>query len=223
MPHSRILVTGFSAFPGAPVNPTETLVGQLDIRRIARRFDIELAATVLPTEYAAVTDLLPRLWSDFEPDAVIHFGLHGRARTVRVETRAANHASPIRPDAAKRLPERMTIEPGGPAHRRVTLPAVRLAAALRRAGVPSALSIDAGGYLCNYATWLSLALVEERGGPGPRPLAGIVHVPWPAEIRARRAPADRPGWAALAEAVETAIAATALAVRNRRLPDQARQ
>lgn len=209
----RILVTGFSAFPGAPRNPTEALIAALDVKRLARRLNIELAATVLPTEYEAVAELLPKLWTELKPDAVVHFGLHGRTGKVRVETRAANHTSPIRPDAAGRFPRRATIEPEGPPHRPVTLPAVRLKVAIERAGVPAVLSPDAGGYLCNYATFLSLALAGERAANGRRPLAGFVHLPWPAEVPARRAPAGRPGWAALARAVETAIAVSASGVR----------
>ncbi|MEJ8571348.1 pyroglutamyl-peptidase I [Microbaculum marinum] len=216
MTRPRILVTGFSAFPGAPRNPTETLVGALDVRRLATRLDIELAATVLPTEYAAVAQMLPRLWAQVRPDAAIHFGLHGRAGQVRVETRGANYMRPF-PDAARRHPDRVAIEPDGPLHRRATLPAARLNAALRAEGIPARLSHDAGGYLCNYATYLSLGLAREGT------IAGFVHLPWPAEVRARRAPHERPGWSALALAMETAIAVTAVTVRNRRLSGHAPQ
>lgn len=211
----RLLVTGFSPFPGAPRNPTQTLVGDLDVTRLARRFDIDLATAILPTEYAAVSEILPRLWTDIRPDAVIHFGLHGRAGQVRVETHGANYMRPF-PDAARRRPDRIAIEPGGPLHRRVTLPAARINSAIQRAGVSAKLSHDAGGYLCNYATWLSLGLAEGRAPAEGRAIAGFVHLPWPAEDRAPRAPAVRPSRAALAVAVETAIAVTAIAARNRR-------
>jgi len=210
MARPRLLVTGFSAFPGAHRNPTEVLVNALDVGRLARRFDIDLAAAILPTEYGAVSALIPTLWDDVKPDAAIHFGLHGRARTVGIETRAANHATPTKPDAAGFVPDRTSIEPGGPFHRRVTLPTERLVVALNRAGVPATLSPDAGGYLCNYATWLSLRQAQGRG------LAGFVHLPWPAQVRAPRAPSGRPGWGALARAMEVAIATGALAVRTRR-------
>lgn len=218
MTKPRLLVTGFSPFPGAPRNPTEVLVSALDVRRLARRLDIDLAATILPTEYAGVADLLPRLWKDLKPDAVVHFGLHGRARTVRIETRAVNYMSPIKPDAAGFTPARTAIEPGGPDFRRVTLPTARLVVALERAGVPATLSPDAGGYLCNYAVWTSLARAV---GKKRKPLAGFVHLPWPAEISAPRAPAGRPGWAELSLAMETAIAVSAQAVRMS-LPGRAR-
>lgn len=214
MTRPRILVTGFSAFPGARRNPSEALVAGLDVDGLARRCGIDLAAAVLPTEYAAVADMLPRLWADVRPDAVIHFGLAGRAGRVRVEAFGRNRAAPARPDAARRLPAARTIEPGAPPLRRATLPAARIVAALRRQGIRAAVSPDAGDYLCNFATFLSLGIAEAAGGR--RPAAGFVHLPWPREERAPRAPAARPGWADLARTVETAVAVTALAVRGSR-------
>ncbi len=220
MTRPRILVTGFSAFPGARRNPSEVLVRGLDVDTLSRRLGIGLATAILPTEYEAVGEMLPRLWCDLAPDAVIHFGLAGRAGGVRLEAFGRNASAPFRPDAAGRLPGRI-IEPGGPSVRRVTLPLAQLAAALARQGIPAATSVDAGGYLCNFATYLSLGIAGTAAAP--RPLAGFVHLPWPAEERIPRAPSGRPGWAQLAQVVETAVAVTALAARAGRLPGQIRQ
>lgn len=207
----RILITGFSAFPGARRNPSEVLVRGLDVATLSRRLGIGLATAILPTEYEAVSEMLPRLWKDLEPDAVIHFGLAGRAGRVRLEAIGRNASAPLRPDAAGRLPTGQVIEPGGPPARRATLPLARLAAALAQQGIPAATSVDAGGYLCNFATYVSLGIAGTAAAP--RPLAGFVHLPWPAEERVPRAPSGRPGWVQLALAVETAVAVTALAAR----------
>jgi pyroglutamyl-peptidase len=207
----RLLVTGFSGFPGAPRNPTEALIAGLDVDRLARRLDVEIGAAVLSTEFAAAGALVVRLWHEVAPDAVIHFGLHGRARAVHVETRAKNHMTPVRPDAAGRRPGWPAIERQGPAIRHATLPVHRIVAALGRRAVPARLSTDAGSYLCNYATYLSLGLAP-RGA-----LTGFVHLPWPGEVRAPRAPGGRPDWARLEIAIEEAIRVTAVAARaNRR-------
>lgn len=210
---ARILATGFSAFPGARSNPSEALVRGLDVDALSRRLGIGLATAILPTEYAAVRQMLPRLWADLDPDAVIHFGLAGRAAAIRLEAFGRNASAPFRPDAAGSLPGGRLIEAGGPAVRRATLPVARLRAALDRHGIPAAISVDAGGYLCNFATYLSLSIADRR--PAPKPLAGFVHLPWPAEERVPRAPSGRPGWAQLALAVEIAVAVTALATRGR--------
>ncbi|TCT04141.1 pyroglutamyl-peptidase [Tepidamorphus gemmatus] len=212
----RILVTGFSAFPGARSNPSEGLVAGLAVEALSSRLGIALATAVLPTEYDGVGEQLPRLWRDLAPDAVIHFGLAGRARHVRLETCGRNACAPFRPDAAGRLPRGHVIEPGGPILRRVTLPVAWIAAAFARQGIPATISVDAGRYLCNVATYLSLAIAAQA--PGPKPLVGFVHLPWPREERIARAPSDRPGWSQLAQAVETAIAVTALKARRRTAP-----
>lgn len=212
----RILVTGFSAFPGARSNPSEALVRGIDVDALSRRLGIGLATAILPTEYEAVSEMLPRLWAELEPDAVIHFGLAGRAGRVRLEAFGRNASAPFRPDASGRLPAGRVIEPGGPILRRATLPLAQLAAVLARQGIPAAISVDAGGYLCNFATYLSLGIAGTAAAP--RPLAGFVHLPWPREERVPRAPSGRPGWAQLALAVETAVAVTALAARAGTLP-----
>ena len=51
-------------------------------------------------------------------------------------------------------------------------PAVRLLAAARAAGLPAALSRDAGRYLCNYLCWQAASVARK----GPR-IAAFVHVP----------------------------------------------
>lgn len=207
MPTPRILATGFSAFPGARRNPTEVLIGGLDVRRLARRFDIDLAATILPTEYQAVEDILPQLWTAVRPDAVIHFGLHGRAGQVRIEQRGANYIRTT-PDAAGRRSGRIAVRPGGPLFHNATLPVTRTVAALRRDGIAATASSDAGGYLCNYALYRSLELAP------PGAIAGFVHVPWPAEEHAPRAPVRRPAWADLMRAVENTLRTATMAVRT---------
>lgn len=95
----RLLVTGFGAFPGAPRNPTQALVEQTRMGKVARLKGVDLVAQVLPVEYALL-DTWPGVLDAARPDAVVHFGLAAGARTIRVETRALNNAAPYRRDAA---------------------------------------------------------------------------------------------------------------------------
>jgi pyroglutamyl-peptidase len=53
-------------------------------------------------------------------------------------------------------------------------PAQRLLAAVRAAGMPAALSSDAGSYLCNYLCWRAGEAAARDGGPR---LVAFVHVP----------------------------------------------
>jgi pyroglutamyl-peptidase len=159
-----ILITGFGPFPGAPFNPTASLVGRLT--RV-RHPNLRLVAHVFPTEYAAVDHDLPRLIEQYRPDALLMFGLHGRARTLRIETLARNVLGRHR-DAGGVFARSRAIVPGL-SHAPMATPAARLARAARRTGVPAVMSRDAGSYLCNYLCWQATV-------SGPR-FAAFIHVP----------------------------------------------
>ncbi len=159
-----ILVTGFGPFPGAPHNPTAALVKRLATQR---RTNFRVVGHVFETRYDAVDKELPALLKKHKPDAILMFGLHGRARTLRIETLARNVLGRVR-DAGGHLPRSAAIVRGAP-HMPMRSPAARLARAARRAGIAAQTSRDAGKYLCNYLCWRATEAA-------PRP-AAFVHVP----------------------------------------------
>jgi pyroglutamyl-peptidase len=168
-----ILITGFGPFPGAPFNPTGALVKALaqwphahaGVRRVAH---------VFTTSYDTVDRELPALIAREKPAALIMFGLAQGIEQVRIETLARNTLARTIPDVAGRLPTTNTIVSGGPATLSLPSPAQRFLAAARGAGARSALSRNAGSYLCNYLCWRAS---ENAAMPsGPR-LATFVHVP----------------------------------------------
>jgi pyroglutamyl-peptidase len=164
-----ILVTGFGPFPGAPHNPTGPLA-----RRLAkmRRPNLRIVGHVFETRYAAVDRELPALIAQHKPDALLMFGLHGRAKTLRIETLTRNALGRTR-DAGGAVPKAASIVPSAP-HIRMRSPALKLVRAARHTGLPAVPSKDAGSYLCNYLCWRAAEL--SRGKNGPR-LAAFVHVP----------------------------------------------
>lgn len=186
-----ILITGFGPFPGAPNNPTIKLVRALARTKRPAFAGVTLVSHVFNTSYAAVDRELPQLIARHKPDALLMFGLHGRARTVRIETRARN-ALALLPDASGKVLGRGVIEPQAPSSRAMPMPAQELLAAARSARVPAVLSRDAGRYLCNYLCWR--ASVAAAGG-GPR-LAAFVHVPPVARTSRPRHP-GKPPWTAV--------------------------
>lgn len=160
-----ILVTGFGPFPGAPYNPTAALVVRLTRRRWP---NLCLIGHVFPTEYAAVDRDLPKLIEKHRPDALLMFGLHGRAHTLRVETLARNAIGQHR-DAGGGYASARAILPSA-SHMKMAAPAERLARAARRTHVPAVISRNAGSYLCNYLCWRATDITRPR-------LAAFVHVP----------------------------------------------
>jgi len=165
-----ILITGFGPFPGAPFNPTGPLVtalarGRHRVRRVAHVFRVS---------YQAVDRELPALLERERPVALVMFGLAGRTRHLRIETRARNALTRALPDVGRRIPVAATIVPAAPAALPLRVPAQRLLLAAKLAGVPAALSRDAGRYLCNYLCWRAAEAGRRSGAPR---LIAFVHVP----------------------------------------------
>ncbi len=183
---TRVLITGFRPFPGAPANPTAALA--LRLARAGRRRGIDCVAHVFATTYAAVDCELPRLIATHRPDAILMFGLAARRRHVSIEVFARNRMSVWFPDAGGAVPPRAAIAAGASATRgRGEFS--RLLAAARATQVRTCLSRDAGNYLCNYVYWRALEAAAATGGPRR---AVFVHVPCLSPNRPRRGPVGRP-------------------------------
>lgn len=173
MSKPRILLTGFSAFPRAPVNPTEDLVRLIDAERWTPAGAV-LRTAVLPVEYARVPALLGEIGAAFRPDIAIHFGLAETAKGFRLERTARNRSSLNKPDAAGGLPAARAIVRGGrPIPSRLPLDVI--AAVLRERRLPVQLSSNAGEYLCNYTFYLACGGTQPGYAPA---MAGFVHVPF---------------------------------------------
>jgi len=167
----RILVTGFSVFPGAPVNPTEALVRRLQAEPPVGPWD--LRAEVLAVEYTGIGPRLEAIGRDFPPDIAIHFGLARSATGFRLERMARNEIRRDRPDNSGHQPEAFCIWEGGQ-HCVSTLPLETIARRLAAEGFPVIWSDDAGGYLCNYLFYLSASTHFPHFAPD---MTGFIHVP----------------------------------------------
>ncbi len=178
----RILITGFGPFPGAPYNPTPTLVARLLRLRRPALGDVELSSHIFPVTYKAVDRELPKILRAHQPQALLMFGLASRTPYVRIETRARNAVTTLWPDADHTRVRKGSIAGGADAMSFGTHTAKLLRAAVGT-GVDARASRDAGSYLCNYLSWR--AIEATCGDSGPR-LAAFVHVPPLARDGARR-------------------------------------
>ncbi|EFO28993.1 peptidase C15, pyroglutamyl peptidase I [Roseibium sp. TrichSKD4] len=168
MTTKTLLATGFSGFPGMPVNPTERLMGRLPKRLPAHIHGVRFCYAVLPPEWRAREERTQHIIKKVDPVAVVHFGVDGSQRSINIETLARNWASTTRADAAGDVaPHRLLAKAGTP-NRRATLPVRSLQKSARRSGVDVRLSNNAGDYLCNATLWDTL-------GTGRQ--AVFVHVP----------------------------------------------
>ena len=169
----RILVTGFGPFPGAPYNPTQPLVARLTRLRRPAFTEVELSSHIFRVTYKAVDRELPLALAEHKPHAVLMFGLAGRTKYLRIETRARNAVTMLWPDAAQTRARKGSIADGADA-RRFGPHTAKLLRAAKGSGIDARASRDAGSYLCNYLSWR--AIEATRSAHGPR-LSAFVHVP----------------------------------------------
>src|ERR1700722_10622436 len=171
---ATILLTGFGPFPGAPFNPTAPLVAARARRRPPGLHGLRRVAHVFPVSYAAVDHELPALLARVRPDMLLMFGLASRRRHISIETRARNAVTAALTDVGGHRPAASVIAPAAGAELPLRVPAQRLVAAVRAAGLAAARSGDAGSYLCNYLCWRAGEAAARAGGPR---LVAFVHVP----------------------------------------------
>jgi len=172
----KLLLTGFGPFPGAPENPTGSLIRALK-RKLRSHPSVQVDTHVFRTTYAAVDRDLPRLLAKTKPHALLMFGLATRSRGLRVETQARNRIA-RHPDAAGVVPTARKIADGAPQTLPIRAPKAALLRAAKSGALPARFSVNAGDYLCNYLYWRALETAK-RGGPkraGPS-RAVFVHVP----------------------------------------------
>ena len=201
----RVLITGFGPFPGAPFNPSASLVAALVRRRRPALDGVELRTHVFATSYVAVDRDLPKLLAQ-QPDVVLLFGVAGRRRHLCIETRAQNAMTLMFPDAAGHKPPDSIITPSAPFSLRGHAPFMRLLAAAR-GRFPSRLSRDAGRYLCNYLSWQALQQAEN-----PHPLVQFIHIPQ--RRRAKYRSGKSAGFDQLVRAAEAVLIALIAAHRH---------
>ncbi len=168
-----IVLTGFGAFPGVPVNATEALVPLL--AKSARTLfpTHETIDAILPTQWTEAPARLAKLVSASNVVLVLHFGVTQDTSGFQLELVGRNLRT-SREDAAGHLPTSAYVIDDGPDLLATNLPAEHIAARLMGLDLPCTTSDNAGSYLCNALLYHSLSAA--RNAPVPH-LAGFVHLP----------------------------------------------
>ncbi len=202
----KILVTGFGAFPGVASNPSSALLFALKKRsNRLKRFGIALELRELPVAYAGLRMRLARLANEIRPDAILQFGVAGGREFISVEKFARNHVDTRNPDASGKPPFKDALVAHGLSALKTRIPDAEIVAALRRAGIPSAMSNDAGNYVCNASFYHALRLAKVRA-------VGFIHIPFP-RLRRSAAKDKKPRFEDIVRAAEIAIVIVARALR----------
>ncbi len=180
-----LLVTAFEPFGGSPVNAAglavEALPDSVGAWRLRRR--------VVPVVFGEAAGQVIRAAEEVSADAILCLGQAAGRDKVTPEMLGVNLRYAAIPDNANQQPQDEPVEPGGPAAVFSTMPVRRMAEAICRAGLPGAVSLSAGAYVCNDVLYSVLRHFEGSGVA-----VGFIHVPavpgqhpvsLPAEIAAK--------------------------------------
>lgn len=168
---SLILVTGFEPFGEYSRNPSSEIARSLDETII---LGARVSSLELPVDTVRAPKQLIAALEELKPNAVLSLGLAGGRRVLSVEKIAVNLLNFEIPDNAGVTRYSEPIRQDGPAAYFATLPVEELVRAIRDAGVPSDLSMSAGGFLCNQIMYTSLHYYAQQGKTRP---SGFIHMP----------------------------------------------
>ena len=174
-----LLVTGFAPFGGEAINPSWEAVRRLEGRSIAGH---PVIARQLPVVYHVAIHELEAAIAEVNPLVALSVGQMGGRGEISIERLGRNVDDHEAPDAAGVRRKGEVIFAGEPETLAPTFPVDDIVAALQRAGIPAAVSDDAGGYVCNHLLYAACRLAARRPDA---PIVGFIHVPFAPEQTGR--------------------------------------
>lgn len=165
----KLLLTGFTPFPGVEVNPAALVV-----ERVTVPADIELIRVILPVVFSTAGEQLKGLIRQHQPDALIMLGVAAGRESICLERFALNINDASKPDNEGTLATGNPIIPDGPIAYRSALPLDALYAQMETAQIPVKYSNHAGAYLCNHVFYVARHLIDSENLSIP---AGFIHIP----------------------------------------------
>lgn len=160
----RILLTGFEPFGNATTNPSAEIVKQISIENVF--------TAILPVAYTKSAEHLLALIAEHNPDVVICLGQAEGRTQITPEKVAINLDDARLADNEGVLRSDVKILEGGPDAYFSTLPVKEIVEAIKAKGVPAAVSLSAGAFLCNHVFY-----VAQNKFAGTNVRSGFVHVP----------------------------------------------
>ena len=161
---TTILLTGFEPFGTATSNPSGEIVKQISGENIV--------TAILPVAYAQSAEALLGLIEHHKPDVVICLG-QAEGRTQITPERIAINLDDARladNEGVTRIDEPILVD--GPVAYVSTLPIKEFVTVINAAGVPAAVSLSAGTFLCNHIFYVAQDALR-----GTKVRSGFVHVP----------------------------------------------
>ena len=174
----KLLLTYFEPFGGETTNASAEAVKLLP--EMIGEWTLEMRE--IPVVFGLAGERCRALIDALRPDAVLMLGQAAGREAVTPELVARNQRWARIPDNAGASPKGEKVIPAGEDALFATLPVRSMTEAVQSAGLPGALSCDAGRYVCND---LYYSVLHHLRGPAfaekPVP-AAFVHVPTAATL-----------------------------------------
>ena len=164
----KILVTGFEPFDKSSLNPSKSIVRELEQDSSL----VNLETLILPVDFKSAAKLLIEKVDSAKPDVVICLGQAEGRSAITPERVAINIDDARIPDNAGNKPTDAPIVIGGPDAYFSTLPVKNLVKVIESVGAPAALSLSAGTFLCNHVFYALQHHCRDR-----KIESGFIHVP----------------------------------------------
>lgn len=161
---TTVLLTGFEPFGTATSNPSGEIVKQISGNNIV--------TAILPVAYTQSAERLLALIAEHNPDVVICLGQAEGRTQITPEKVAINLDDARLADNEGVLRNDVRILESGPDAYFSTLPVKEIVEAIKAKGVPAAVSLSAGAFLCNHVFY-----VAQNKFAGTNVRSGFVHVP----------------------------------------------
>ena len=161
---TKVLLTGFEPFGKATLNPSGEIVKQISGDNIV--------TAILPVAYAQSAERLLALIAEHKPDVVICLGQAEGRTHISLERIAINLDDARLADNEGVIRNDVPIVVDGPVAFENTLPVKDIVKAINDAGVPAAVSLSAGAFLCNHVFYVAQDHFKDT-----KVRSGFVHVP----------------------------------------------
>ena len=161
---TKVLLTGFEPFGKASLNPSAEIVKQISGENIV--------TAILPVAYAQSAAALLSLIEQHKPDVVISLGQAEGRTQISPERIAINLDDARLADNEGVVRSDVPIIVGGPVAYESTLPIKEFVEAMKAEGIPAAVSLSAGAFLCNHIFYIA-----QDKFAGTQIRSGFVHVP----------------------------------------------
>jgi len=168
-----ILLIGFEPFGGETTNPSWEVASRLESVPIV---GASIKTLRLPVDCRRAARQLTAAIARLRPAAVIGLGQAGGRPALSIEKVAINLASERAEHESGERADGKPIVRDGPDAYFARLPIPAILSAIAREGIPAAMSLSAGTYVCNTVMYKALHVLRRR----PEVAVGFIHLPYAA-------------------------------------------